>query len=224
MTTYRRTNYRKIYEQHYGPIPKDQDGRIYEIHHIDGDHTNNTPTNLKAVSLQEHFDIHWAQGDYGACYYMISQRMNKTPEEISAVASKQQQARVANGTHHLLGGEIQRRLVAEGRHHLLSGEIQKKSSFKRGAEGTLPGQGPKNPFWGGEIQRKLAEQGLLSTQIPVCCIKCKQQTNISNLGRRHRFNCKNNIVIIDGVMYASKFAAARALNTTLYSITKRLKA
>jgi hypothetical protein len=55
-------------------------------------------------------------------------------------------------------------------------------------------------------------------------MKCKQQTNVSNLGRRHRDNCKNNMVIIDGVMYASKFAAARALNTTLYSITKRLKA
>lgn len=166
MTTYHRINYRKIYEQHHGPIPKEPNGRSYEIHHIDGDHTNNNPENLKAVTLQEHYDIHYAQGDYGACYYMASQRMDRTPEEISHIASLQQQARVANGTHHLLGGEIQRKLVAEGRHHLLSGEIQRKSSLRRGAEGTLPGQGPKNPFWGGEIQRRLVAEGKHPLQGP----------------------------------------------------------
>jgi hypothetical protein len=31
-------NYRKIYENHNGIIPKDSDGRTYEIHHIDGNH------------------------------------------------------------------------------------------------------------------------------------------------------------------------------------------
>jgi hypothetical protein len=207
MTTYRRTNYRKIYEQHYGPIPKDQEGRSYEIHHIDGDHTNNTPTNLKAVTIQEHFDIHWAQGDYGACYYMISQRMNKTPEEISVVASKQQRARVANGTHHLLGGEIQRKVVAEGRHHLLSGEIQRKSSLKRGAEGTLPGQGPKNPFWGGEIQRKRIADGTHNltgpqhnlnrmvngthpSQIKKTCPHCSKITSTNTYAQWHGDKCK----------------------------------
>lgn len=61
MTIYSSTNYRKIYEQHYGPIPKDSDGRTYEIHHIDGDHSNNDPSNLKCVSIQEHYDIHHSQ-------------------------------------------------------------------------------------------------------------------------------------------------------------------
>ena len=207
MTTYRRTNYRKIYEQHYGPIPKDQDGRSYEIHHIDGDHTNNSPANLKAVTIQEHFDIHWAQGDYGACYFMISQRMNRTPEEIAIVASKQQRARVANGTHHLLGGEIQRKVVAEGRHHLLSGEIQRKSSLKRGAEGTLPAQGPKNPFWGGEIQRKRIANGTHNltgsqhnlnrmangthpSQIKKTCPHCDKITSTNTYAQWHGDKCK----------------------------------
>ena len=31
-----RIDYRKIYEAHYGPIPKDSDGKTYEIHHLDG--------------------------------------------------------------------------------------------------------------------------------------------------------------------------------------------
>ena len=207
MTTYRRTNYRKIYEQHYGPIPKEPNGRSYEIHHVDGDHTNNTPENLKAVTLQEHYDIHYAQGDYGACYYMATQRMDKTPDEISQIASLQQQARVANGTHHLLGWEIQRKVVADGRHHLLSGEIQRKSSLKRGAEGTLPGQGPKNPFWGGEIQRKRIANGTHNlvgpqhnlsrvangthpSQIKKTCPHCSKTVSATAYGTWHGDKCK----------------------------------
>jgi len=60
--------YRKVYETFYGPIPKDQDGRSYDIHHIDGDKTNNSILNLVALSIQDHYDVHYIQGDYGACY------------------------------------------------------------------------------------------------------------------------------------------------------------
>ena len=64
MCIYCGTNkYRKIYESHNGPIPKEDNGRSYEIHHIDGNHFNNDPSNLKAVSIQEHYDIHYSQGD-----------------------------------------------------------------------------------------------------------------------------------------------------------------
>jgi hypothetical protein len=55
--------YRKIYEQNFGPIPKEPNGRTYEIHHIDGNHNNNDPTNLSAMTIQEHYDIHYSQGD-----------------------------------------------------------------------------------------------------------------------------------------------------------------
>lgn len=52
MCMYCGTNkYRKIYVNHFGPIPKDITGRSYEIHHIDGNHLNNDPNNLKAVSI-----------------------------------------------------------------------------------------------------------------------------------------------------------------------------
>lgn len=50
--------YRKIYESHYGPIPIDETGRTYEIHHIDGNSENNDISNLKCVSIQEHYNIH----------------------------------------------------------------------------------------------------------------------------------------------------------------------
>ena len=85
MTIYRKSNYRKIYEQHYGPIPKDEDGRSYEIHHIDGDHKNNEPSNLKCVTIKEHYDIHYSQGDWGACA-RIAQRMNADPKQLSELA------------------------------------------------------------------------------------------------------------------------------------------
>jgi uncharacterized protein YifN (PemK superfamily) len=141
MCTYCNTkNYRKIYENHNGIIPKEENGRTYEIHHLDGDHTNNNPTNLTAVTLQEHYDIHYAQGDWGACYLMSVQRLNKSPEEISELASKYAKHRTLEGTHHWLGGEIQREFnnqrVKDGTHPFLGGEIQRKSNQERLLNGT----------------------------------------------------------------------------------------
>jgi hypothetical protein len=67
-------NYRKIWEDHYGPIPKDENGVTYDIHHIDGNRKNNCISNLKAVSLLEHWQIHIDQSDYAAAN-RISDRM-----------------------------------------------------------------------------------------------------------------------------------------------------
>jgi hypothetical protein len=74
--------HRKIYEDYYNI-------RLVsgvEIHHIDGNHSNNDITNLKAVSIQEHYNIHYAQGDWAACLLM-SHRMKLTTEEKSKLAS-----------------------------------------------------------------------------------------------------------------------------------------
>jgi hypothetical protein len=93
--------YRKIYEQHHGPIPRELNGRSFEIHHIDGDSNNNDPSNLVALSIQEHYDVHYAQGDLGACY-KIGIKMSMSPEELSNLAKKHAAKRVENGTHNLL--------------------------------------------------------------------------------------------------------------------------
>ena len=86
MSIYRKNTYhRKIYEDHYGPIPKDSDGRSYEIHHIDGNHNNDDITNLLCVSIQEHYNIHYSQGNYKACLIM-SDRMKISSEEKSKLA------------------------------------------------------------------------------------------------------------------------------------------
>lgn len=67
-------NYRKIWEDNFGPIPKDENGRSYEIHHKDSNTENNDLSNLMCVSIKEHYDIHYKQKDWLACS-LISHRM-----------------------------------------------------------------------------------------------------------------------------------------------------
>jgi hypothetical protein len=126
MTTYirDRTNYRKIYEKNNGPIPIDEFGRTFEIHHLDNNHKNNIPDNLVAISIQEHFDIHYSQKDYWEAF-MIAKRMKLSPEKVSNISKEIQKKRVEEGTHPFLGGSIQReyalKRVEDGSH---PGKIQ----------------------------------------------------------------------------------------------------
>lgn len=155
-TTQRDRTYRKIYEQHYGPIPREECGRSYEIHHIDNNHKNSDYTNLKAVTIQEHYDIHFAQGDYSACR-LIALRMSATPEQLSMLASLANKKRIENGTHHFLGNDVDRMFtytrrgttsdsatkennarVTAGTHNFLDGAVSRKTQYKRVAEGTHP--------------------------------------------------------------------------------------
>ena len=114
-------NYRKIYESFHGPIPKEPNGRTYDIHHLDGNHSNNDPTNLKAVTIREHYDIHYSQSDWMACH-KLGPRMEMSPTEISRLASLAVQKRVSEGTHHWQkradGTSVSFDRVAEGKHHL----------------------------------------------------------------------------------------------------------
>ncbi len=94
-------NYRQIWEKHFGSIPIDENGISYDIHHIDGNRDNNSPKNLKCVSMKEHFDIHWNQQDYGACYY-IAKRMLASKHTLSKLSKQVQADRVTKGTHNFL--------------------------------------------------------------------------------------------------------------------------
>ena len=160
--------HRKIYEQHYGKIPTDKFGRTYDIHHIDGNHSNNSPENLKAVTVQEHFDIHLSQGDYGACYLIAKQRMSLPKEDLSELNRKKALKRVEDGTHHWLGGTVQkvvqRRRVANGTHNLLGS----KHALDRLAKGTHP------------------------SQIKKTCEYCGKITGSGQYGMWHGKNCKHN--------------------------------
>lgn len=147
-------HYRKIWEEQNGPIPLDKDGRPYEIHHIDGDRSNNDVTNLLCVSIQEHYDIHFSQGDLGACY-KIANRMTQDPfliHELASANAKQLNARMlAEGTHPFLDSESQRRKqtvkLEKGVHHFQNPEWQRQKSRKSVEDGN-------HNFLGGEIQRR----------------------------------------------------------------------
>lgn len=76
-----RKDYRKIWIDHHGSIPKDEHGKSYDIHHIDGNINNNDISNLLAVSIKEHYQIHYDQGDYDACS-LISYRMTASKDEL----------------------------------------------------------------------------------------------------------------------------------------------
>jgi hypothetical protein len=115
-------NYRKIYECHFGSIPYDENGRTYDVHHIDGNRQNNALDNLIAVSIVDHYRIHEHQEDWFACA-AIMVRMRCDPEDIADVAKLAAKEKVANGTHHFLGGEIQKRnsiaRISNGTHNFV---------------------------------------------------------------------------------------------------------
>ncbi len=99
MSTHKRKiNYRKIYKNAFGEIPKDANGRSFEIHHKDGDFNNNDPSNLIALTIQEHYDLHYQQKDYGAAL-LIGLRMKKSSTELSELISRSNKKRIEAGTH-----------------------------------------------------------------------------------------------------------------------------
>lgn len=94
---------RRIWTQHNGPIPIDDDGFSFEIHHINGDSSDNRIENLLCISIKEHYQIHYDLGDFGAAW-AISCRMSDEYkfEKISEASTNSNQQRVKNGTHNFL--------------------------------------------------------------------------------------------------------------------------
>jgi hypothetical protein len=69
-------NYRNIWVKHNGKIPVDENGVSFEIHHIDGNRSNNNIDNLTCVSIKEHFSIHHSQGDWQAAERILQKIKN----------------------------------------------------------------------------------------------------------------------------------------------------
>jgi len=213
MTTYHLKDHRRSYEIHRGPIPKDSSGRTYEIHHKDGDHANNDPLNLVALTIQEHYDIHYAQGDYCACARIFS-RMNKTPQEISKEASRLQKLLVEQGKHQFQSKEFvenyvrptNTKRVANGTHNL-----QKRSDGTSLASDLhAAGKGSSDPQVQGKIKQAALRQlaagkcifvgpannlkrvanGTHPSQIKKICPHCNKTCDTANYSKWHGDNCK----------------------------------
>lgn len=198
--------HRKIWQQHHGPIPKDQHGRSLEIHHINGDHSNNDISNLKLVTIEEHYKIHYDQGDYGACVIM-SHRMKLSPGEISELSKKCQERLVREGKHHWQGPGHNRDLVFRGIHPFLNREAARERNLKRIAEGNHNLIGDNNPvhklisegkhhFQTENPSKKMIENGTHHflnnhpNKLQVECPYCKKVGGAVNMRRYHFDNCK----------------------------------
>jgi hypothetical protein len=201
-------NHRNIYKQHFGAIPIASDGKSMDIHHIDGDHSNNDITNLKLVTIQEHYDIHYKQEDWGACN-LLARRINLSKEELSNIAKKSAAERVKNKTHHLLrrddGTSHASDRVKNGTHHFLNcGGKTSARNLKRVKEGTNPFVGgklqkklaarlvseEKHHFLGGTVNKKMMAEGRHSSQIKKICEHCNKTLSTNMFARYHGTNCK----------------------------------
>lgn len=195
------SKYRKIYEQHYGPIPKDRNGRSYEIHHIDGDHNNNDITNLKCVTIEEHYAIHYSQGDWAACLIM-SDRMKISPEEKSVLSKKTQQELVDAGKHHWQQGTHNQKMLDEGIHPFADSAAATKRNNDRVNAGThnllkrpdgssQAGDRVKSGehhFVKNNPSKNVTPGRLLPAQIKLSCVFCKKRSSLNKFNRDHG-NC-----------------------------------
>lgn len=194
------TNYRKIYEHHHGSIPVDAQGRTYEIHHIDGDHNNNNPSNLQAVSIEKHLEIHMNQQDWAAASAVML-RMSQDTAERSAFLSENNRKRIENGVHHFAGPtNPSYARVKDGTHHFIGGEVAKNAAKQRVANGTHNFQGSENnlkriaegrhPFVGGSIQRDRLIAGTHQNQRFHVCPHCGKSGKGPTMLRHHFDRCK----------------------------------
>lgn len=101
-----RIHYRKIWERANNSclLP------WIDIHHINGNKKDNRLENLKPVTLQEHFDIHLQQGDYGACQAILMRMIDVDKRLLSDVASKCQIDLLKNGNHNFQKISSQKRV------------------------------------------------------------------------------------------------------------------
>ena len=134
------SNYRKIWENVNGTIPHDLNERRMEIHHIDGNRENNEIDNLRLVSIDEHYNIHYEQNDWAACQSIIN-RMNVSPEEKSKSCS-----------------ELAKKRFAEGTHHFQDPNFIKEDSMRK----SIRNKGAGNPMFGRPVSEKTRTKQSLS--------------------------------------------------------------
>lgn len=186
----RSSNHRYLYQKWHGTIPKDEFGRTYDIHHKDGNHDNNSPDNLIAIPIQEHYNIHYQNQDYSACV-LIASRIKMSVEAISRLSSLAARKRVEEGTHHWKSDEHSRktkeriqRAVYNGTYHMLGGEIQKKFQIERGQKKLHQWNGPNR-------NQQMLDNGTHPSQKKFVCPHCGTKGKGSTNAKRWHFdNCR----------------------------------
>ena len=193
-----------MWESINGPIPKDDNGRSYEIHHIDGNHKNNDISNLKLVTIEEHYRIHFLQEDWNACK-LIALRMNVSPKEISMLSSLSARKRVQEGTHHFLKGGPREDLKGDN-NPMKRPEVAKKVSDKsKGKPRNWTDKRTQADINRRGIKLQLSEEGLQKkkeqgrkqftlnnpSKIKLQCEHCSKIIDKGNFTRWHSANCRS---------------------------------
>lgn len=187
-------HYRQIWEQYYGPIPLDELGRPYEIHHIDGNRKNNNINNLKCITVEEHYNIHLQQNDYYAAF-LIGQRLNRNVnglnelKQLMSIAKKGQPSNFTGKNH---SKESKHKMSESAKKRGLSKERLKKMALARVGKKRKPFsdehranlseslKGKPNPNKGKIYER---------TKCPHCDV-----VGASHQMKRYHFdNCKNKV-------------------------------
>ena len=178
----KRVNYRWIWEKNHGPIPKDENGISYQIHHIDGNRDNNDLSNLMCVSLDEHIEIHKNQGEMESVSFLEQMRGNittgwKHSDETKNKISEIQKQQYANGEriHPMLGKK--RPDVVQRNKQGHSDEIRKKMS-------EIKKNNPTN-YWLGKSRK-----GMVQNHPTYECPHCGKIGKGTAMKRFHFDNCK----------------------------------
>jgi len=196
--------HRIVWESVNGPIPKDDNGRSYEVHHIDGNHKNNDISNLILVTIEEHYRIHFIQEDWNACR-LIALRMSISPEEISTLSSLSAIKRVQEGTHHFLKGGPREDLKGNN-NPMKRPEVAKKvSDNSKGKPRNWTDKRTQADINRRGIKLQLSEEGLRKkkeqgrrqftlnnpAKIKLNCDHCGKIVDKGNFTRWHGDNCRS---------------------------------
>lgn len=185
---------RKIWTQHHGAIPIDEYGYRCDIHHIDGDSFNNSIDNLICLTLQEHYEIHYWQEDWGACY-AISRRLDILPEEKRELLSKWNDERVKNGTHPFLPENFPRKGMT---YEEIYGEdiaAQIKNTKRIQRTGTTQTQSTRDKIGKANTGNTRDDNRIIHV-----CADCGQKIGgKANLARHHRDYCPVKVTTPVGV-------------------------
>lgn len=170
-------SYRKIWMKHNGDIPKDEKGRMYEIHHIDGNRANNQLENLQCVSIEEHLRIHLLQGDYHAAK-MISGRLGYSIKDTVPMPEEKREEirnRMLGDNNPMKRPEVAQKvsIALKGRKKSTEAEakrIKSREGFKHSKETILKMKKPKSQ---------------------VTCPHCQQIGGSNGMKRWHFEQCKH---------------------------------
>ena len=180
-------DYRKIWEEHNGPIPLDENGVSYQIHHIDGNPQNNDISNLQCLSVEEHYKLHLEQGDIAAAnalkHFWLHSKITGWKHKES---TKKKISKALKGHKH----------SKETRELLSKKQIEDYASGKRvhWAWGKkrldVVERNKKGPT--DESRKKMSEAKL--NQPILICPHCGKEGKGGQMHRWHFDNCKNNLV------------------------------